>query len=76
MWGMRFPIDLIWITDRRIVGWEENLLPPKSMGHLFSPWFLKQVRPPKPVDMVLEVTAGFCRREGLNKGEEIEVILE
>ncbi|MDO8644713.1 MAG: DUF192 domain-containing protein [bacterium] len=72
MWGMRFPIDLIWIANGRVVGWEENLPFPKSMGSLFFPWFLKQYRPPESVDMVLEVTAGFCRREGVDIGDEIE----
>ena len=73
MWGMRFSIDLIWIAGRRIVGWEENLPPPKSMGHLFFPWFLRHYRPPEPVDMVLEVKAGFCQRQGLDKSAEMEI---
>lgn len=67
MWGMLFPIDLIWISGKRIVGWEENLKPPNSKLHLFFPYFLKRYHPPEPVDAVLEVEAGFCQKKGLDK---------
>lgn len=75
MWGMLFPIDLIWVSRGRVVGWEENLVPLKSKFHLLFPYFLKRYRPLEPVDAVLEVKAGFCKREGMDKSVEMAIEL-
>lgn len=68
MWGMRLPMDLIWLRKNRVVGYEENLQPPASFWHLLFLFFLKCYRPPELVDGVLEVPAGFCRQNRLERG--------
>lgn len=52
MRGMRFALDLIWIREGRVVGWEKNVAPddPRTLVS------------PVPVKYVLEVPAGFCDR--------------
>jgi hypothetical protein len=64
MKDMKFPIDLIWILDGKIVGFEENMQP--DIGQ-------KSYLPPKPIDRALELHSG---RIGLLKvmvGDEILV---
>lgn len=56
MKDMRFPIDLIWISNGKIVGFEENMQPPSDLNAPDST--LKNYLPPKPVDRVLELHAG------------------
>ena len=73
MWGMSFPIDLIWISGGRVVGWEENLRPEALWRSLFFPFLLKRYSPPVPVDAVLEVEAGFCRKRVWMQNEEVGV---
>lgn len=73
MWGMRFAIDLIWLCDSHVIGWEENLKPPQSMMHLLFPYFLKRYHPPKSIDAALEVEAGFCRKQRLKIGQKLNM---
>lgn len=73
MWGMKFPIDLLWICDGQIIGWEENLRPPRSWLQLFFPFFLKRYQSDIPVNQVLEVEAGFCRQHGMDKAVGLSV---
>ena len=56
MKGMKFPIDIIWISDGRIVGFEENMEPPADLNIPESG--LKNYSPPGLVDRVLELRAG------------------
>ncbi|MBI4125685.1 MAG: DUF192 domain-containing protein [Deltaproteobacteria bacterium] len=72
MWGMRLPIDLVWLKKRTVVGFEENLQPPASRWHLLFPFLLRRYRPPEAVDGVLEVPAGFCRQNRLKRGEVLD----
>ncbi len=55
MKDMVIPIDLIWIANGKIVGFEENMQPP-SPGTPDSG--LQIYAPPSPVDEVLELRAG------------------
>lgn len=52
MRGMRFPLDIIWISEGRVAGCERNIAPddPRTLVS------------PVPVKHVLEVPAGFCDR--------------
>lgn len=50
MKGMRFPIDIIWIKNERVIGCEKNISP--SDTRVFAP--------PSDAGYVLEVQAGFC----------------
>lgn len=52
MRGMRFPLDIIWISEGRVAGCEKNIAPDDS----------RTLVSPVPVKHVLEVPAGFCDR--------------
>jgi uncharacterized membrane protein (UPF0127 family) len=56
---MRFPIDVLWIRDGKIVDLAFNIQPLESdqTATRFSPLY--------PADAVLEVPAGFAARHGL-----------
>jgi uncharacterized membrane protein (UPF0127 family) len=61
MRGMRFPLDLIWISDGRVAGLTRNV-PATFPGELTSP---------APVDQVLEVPGGFADRYGIKAGDRV-----
>jgi uncharacterized membrane protein (UPF0127 family) len=63
MKDMRFPIDIVWIRDQKIVGITPAVPVPRS------PRELPQFRSPVPCDVVLEVRAGAARRWGLKLGD-------
>lgn len=62
MRGMKFPLDIIWITEGKIVGLEKNIKP-QFTGTLCSP---------RPVQFVLEVPGGFSDRHGLRVGDPVK----
>ncbi|HEU4429193.1 MAG TPA: DUF192 domain-containing protein, partial [Myxococcota bacterium] len=63
MKDMRFPIDIVWIRDQRIVGITPDVPVPRT------PRELPQFHSPVPCDVVLEVRAGTARRWGLRLGD-------
>jgi len=63
MKDMRFPIDIVWIRDRKIVGITPDLPVPRTQREL------PQFRSPVPCDVVLEIRAGAARRWGLRLGD-------
>lgn len=64
---MKFPIDIIWIRDGRVVGFEEDVSPPLP-GTLLAE--LSLYTSPAPVDMVFEVSAGTAARLGITTGDK------
>ena len=56
MKGMKFPIDIIWISQGKIIGFEENMLPPIDLKAPDSE--LKNYLPPGEVDRILELHSG------------------
>ena len=56
MKGMKIPIDLIWISEGKIIGFEENMQPPVDLNIPDSE--LKNYPSPELVDRVLELHAG------------------
>jgi uncharacterized membrane protein (UPF0127 family) len=62
MRGMLIPLDIIWISRDRVVGFHENLAP-TDQGLFLSPG---------PADLVLEVPAGFVKSAGLRAGDRVE----
>ncbi len=64
MKDMQFPIDIIWIRDGLVVGVSENLMPE-------GPNPTAIYAPPKPVDSVLEVFAGFVEEHGIRAGDAV-----
>ncbi len=65
MKGMRFPIDIIWLDNRRIVHIEHDV-PPPPRGT--SDADLPVYRPARPANAVLEIAAGIARELGLRNG--------
>jgi uncharacterized membrane protein (UPF0127 family) len=67
MKDMRFPIDIVWIRDGRVVGISPDLPVPKS------PRALPQYPSPVPCDVVLEVRAGAAKLWGLSLGNSVRI---
>lgn len=65
MKGMKFPIDIIWIKNNKIVGITPNVEPQAGV----SDFGLKLYYPPEPVNKVLEINAGEAERRGLGIGD-------
>lgn len=64
MKDMRFPIDIIWIKDDTIIGFEQNVLPETyQQGLTFTPL--------TPINKVLEVSAFFIKNNKINIGQKI-----
>ena len=70
MFGMRFPIDLIFInSERRVVGITENFSP-----LALHPKTWKVSKPGEECKYVLEVNSGVARKTGTKLGDEIEFV--
>ena len=65
MKNMRFPIDIIWLDNQRIVELAENVPPPQE-GE--SP---KVMEPRLPSNFVLEIESGRAMALGLNVGQKL-----
>ena len=65
MKNMRFPIDIIWLDNQRIVELAENVPPPQE-GE--SP---KVMEPLLPSNFVLELESGRARALGLKVGQKL-----
>ena len=65
MKNMRFPIDIIWLDNQRIVELVENVPPPQE-GE--SPTVME---PRLPSNFVLELESGRARALGLNVGQKL-----
>jgi uncharacterized membrane protein (UPF0127 family) len=70
MKDMKFDLDIIWIKDKKIVGITKNVPKP-------SPGQRNQDLPlypaPQPIDMVLEVLAGWSDENKVEIGDEISL---
>ncbi len=66
MKGMRFPIDIIWIGDGKVIGIEHSVPPPTTFP-------LDTVSPVTPADAVLELNAGVAKEIGLEPGDEVAI---
>ncbi|MBI2594854.1 MAG: DUF192 domain-containing protein [Candidatus Colwellbacteria bacterium] len=69
MKGMVIPIDIIWIKENRIVGFEVSVQPEPGVKSSR----LTRYAPPEAVSRVLEVPAGTVGRLGIQVGDEIIV---
>lgn len=65
---MKFPIDIIYIKDNRIVTIYRNVQPPKSKEE--NPPVFK---PEEPADAVLEINAGLSQKYNFKKGDEVKI---
>lgn len=67
MKGMKFPIDIIWIYDDKIIGFSENAEPEPGKS-IFG---LKVYYPPSKVNRALEVNAGTVSKYGIKAGDGV-----
>ncbi|MBI3291046.1 DUF192 domain-containing protein [Candidatus Falkowbacteria bacterium] len=65
MKGMLFPIDIIWILDDRVIGFEKNV--PASNKEP-----LPIYKSPASINYVLEVSSGFIDRHGIKIGDMVK----
>jgi uncharacterized membrane protein (UPF0127 family) len=68
MKGMRFPLDMIWIRDGRVVDVSANVPPP---GDSSTP--LPTYSPDRPANRVLEVNAGWAAEHRIRRGDAVRV---
>jgi len=69
MKGMKFSIDILWIKDNKVIGFEENVDPQIDV----PPRDLKIYSPPEPIDKVLELKAGSVKRLRITSGEYLNL---
>jgi len=70
MKGMRFPIDIVWIDDGRVVDVTADVPPPReSESHTALPTY----SPGRPANRALEVNAGWAARHGVTRGDVVRV---
>ena len=70
MFEMRFCLDIIWITDGRVVGAAENACPAEDPDDE-----IPRFRSPEAVQYVMEVDAGWMAENGVVAGAEVEIEL-
>jgi uncharacterized protein len=68
MKGMKFPIDIIFVNDSKIVHIYKNANPPKSDDEE-----LELYRAPGFVDTVIEIRAGLSDRYNFKKGDNVKI---
>lgn len=68
MRNMRFPLDIIWIEEAKVLSCSENLPPEGSE-------YKEKYSSKLPVNYVLEVNAGFCEENGVKVGDRVDFIL-
>lgn len=68
MKDMLFPIDIIWISDDKIVDISENMPIPKNYN-------IKRATPKEEINYVLEVNAGFVKSDNFKVGDSVQIIL-
>ena len=68
MLGMRIPIDMIWLDNRRVVHIEHDVPPPTAGA---TSGELPTYQPPVPANSILEIAAGRARAVGLRVGDRV-----
>jgi len=67
MKGMKFPLDFVWIADKKVVDISENI--PLLTGSEIT-----TVKPKVPVDQILELNAGDVKKYNINIGDPVVII--
>ncbi len=68
MKGMNFSLDIIWISNNKIVGIAKNLPYPKSETEQPS-----TAMPASAINMALEINAGLSDKYGFEIGDSVEI---
>ena len=69
MKGMRFPLDLVWIDDDRVVDVTADVPDQPNTPDAQLPIY----SPSQPADRVLEVNAGWAKRNGVQTGDKVRL---
>lgn len=69
MKDMNFPIDIVWISGGKVIGFSENLQPQPNKTVFSLPVYY----PPGAVDQVLEINAGAVAKYGLKEGDPVSL---
>ncbi len=70
MVDMRFPLDIIWINQGKIIGVAEQVPPPQENEPI------ARVSSGQPADMVLEVNGGFFAAHQLQIGDAVTILTD
>lgn len=70
MKGVKFPLDMVWVKDKKVVDIIKNAAVPLD-GQTDDE--LPRYVPNQPVDMVLEVNAGFVDKHSIKIGDSLEI---
>jgi uncharacterized membrane protein (UPF0127 family) len=73
MGKMRFPIDIIWLKDKVVVGFYENLPPPPPILNL-NDEDIPKATSVVPVNGVLEFNAGFIKQNQIKIGDTFQLL--
>lgn len=68
MRAMRFPIDIVWFQDGRVVDIAPNMQPDSVPDGLHG------YAPRAPANLVLELPAGWAERHGLSLGDRLLLV--
>ena len=69
MRNMEFPIDILFISDGKIVTLYKNVKPPISEQNL------QLYSPSAPIDNVVEINAGLSDQYGFKEGDPVTISL-
>ncbi len=75
MLGMRFGLDILWISpDFRVTGWVENLQPPKRRWlAVIFPWRLPIFKSARKIAYALEIPAGKRQEWRIDENTILEI---
>lgn len=68
MKNMNFPLDIIWLIDKKVVGFNENVPAPAGNSILNLPTY----SPPETINGALELNAGSVKKFGIKIGDTLE----
>jgi len=69
MKDMKFDLDFIWIAGGKIVGITPNVSHPNSPSDPLPKYY-----PPQPINQVLEVNAGWAKKNGIVVGDDSSLL--
>ena len=70
MYGMQFPLDVLWIDDNRVVYIRENVPNPSNPLSTNLPSYT----PSRKANYFLEVQAGFVKKHGIRAGDKFVIL--
>lgn len=68
MKDMKFPLDIIFLRDKKVTGFSLEVPMPRDGAEI------ARVKSPGEADMVLEVNAGFVRKNQIQLEDEVRVL--